>query len=469
MGNSYFTSDAKVASLLQEGLLEHYFGANLRNPMNWRGLYTPKQWMDRATQIMRTKRGSIAAKALPLPFSTDPSDATFELEQWPVDIKHFANTIPTDLLESGLTLAELVPQVIEGLARSFSLSANVLARYPAMNAALAGQTTTSTADTSMVKVVASINGFCFARDAGNRLSPVSSLNTLKVWVYSSATWTSHTLISAVPTTPGLVTGPGTLTFTGGNFTTVNADLIVADTASYRVISSGGLGIDSITAGDVIADVEIKTAVARLRQMGVPTFADGLYKLILSPSDMAQLLGSSPIQLMLRGRGLNANDMSNPEVSAQIYNVLGCRLIEDAYADPSTYPASVAAGDYLDAPKLNASNVPLSTALVVGNGGLTEDWKDAMATMNPAGYNGSVGDFGKWAVNDQGVETNTDRCRLILRAPIDKVQQVIQATWSYVGGYSVATDFTSEIAGGPLVALTGSNSAYKTIVPIIHAA
>lgn len=461
-----FVSDAKIATLMQSGLLEKLFNVNLRNELNWRSLYTPKYWADRAVDIVRTKRGTMAGNATPLAAGVDPSDGTYEFEQWPASIAFYGDSIPTDLVTSGLTLAELLPESLEALARSFARTMNTISRYPVVNAALAGQTTTSTAATGQTKAVASINGFCFAKDSANKYSPVSAANTLKVWVYHGAAWAAKTCTGVVPATPGYVTGPGDLTFSDAGFATIAGDLVVADTASARVIAGGGLSVDTIGATDFISAVTVKKAVARLKYLGVPTFDNGSYKLVISPNNNVNLLNDTQILLAMRGQGLDPRDLANPNVTAALNKVFGCTVVEDAYADPATF--NVIAKDYLDCPTVNAGGTPLAVAYVVGKGGLVEDWREPVQGVPPSGYNGTVGEFGKWKENSSGVETMTDRARLILRAPLDKEQRVVSSAWGYMGGYNVATDFTAEIAAGPLAALTGSNSAYKRYVAIVSA-
>jgi hypothetical protein len=66
----------------------------------------------------------------------------------------------------------------------------------------------------------------------------------------------------------------------------------------------------------------------------------------------------------------------------------------------------------------------------------------------------VGDF---QVVNMGVEVQTERIRLILRAPINRLQDQVAATWSTTTSFPVPSDVSS---GGP--------QRYKRALIIEHA-
>jgi hypothetical protein len=471
-----FTSDPATSALLQSGLLEPLFRGNLRVDLNLRALYAPTLLTmreSRAVQIIRSRRGTVAGTGEILAFGADPGDATVGVEQWPVNVAHYGKALPIDMIESGLALADLVPEYLEALAHGAGKFQQIQARFPLFNTAVAGQTTTDTAATGTTKHLASCNGFAFSRAANGQYAPVGGGNTLKVWVLHGGTWSAQTVTAVVLDTPIALSdpfrqiGPGTITL--DSCTTSAGDLIVADTASYRVIAGGGLGIDSIGGTDALSGVTVKQAVARLRLAGAQTFPEGGYRCILNPDGQSMLLNDNQVLLALRGQGLDKDDLMNPNVSAKLVAAFGCTFVEDAYADLAAYPSlGVAGNDYVDVPTVNAGGVALSTAFVVGAGNLSECWKDPYTQNNPAGFNGTVGEFGGWAEQGDGITTNVDRIRLILRAPLDKMQRAMSSAWSWFGAYDVGTDFTSESQIGPLAVLTNSNSAYKRVCSIFYA-
>jgi hypothetical protein len=474
-----FTSDAATSALLQSGLLEPLFRSNLRVDLNLRSLYTPELLTlreSRAIQIIRSRRGTVPGVGEVLAFGSDPTDTAYGVEQWPVNVAHFGKPLPLDLIESGLALADLLPENLEALAHGAGKFQQIQARFPLFNTAVAGQTTTDTTGTVTSVHLRDCNGFCFSRGANGQLAPVSAANTTKVWILHGGSWTSVACTGVVLDSPITLSdafrqiGPGVITIPATAVT--SGDLIVADSASMRVISGGGMSIDTITSADYLTGVTIKQAVARLRLAGARVFPEGGFRCILSPDAMVQLTNDNQVLLALRGTGLDPRDQSNPNVTAKMVSAFGCAFIEDAYADLDAYPSlGVSGNDYVSVPQFNAGGVPLSTAFVCGSGNMTECWKDPYTQNNPAGFNGTVGEFGGWAETGDGITTNVDRIRLILRSPIDKMQRTLSSAWSWFGSYDIGTDFTSESQIGPMPgvsALAGSNSAFKRCVPIFSA-
>ena len=51
------------------------------------------------------------------------------------------------------------------------------------------------------------------------------------------------------------------------------------------------------------------------------------------------------------------------------------------------------------------------------------------------------------MTNNGIQIETDRISLILRAPLNRLQDQVSSTWSYTGAFPVPTDIT---AGGPQI-------------------
>jgi len=75
-------------------------------------------------------------------------------------------------------------------------------------------------------------------------------------------------------------------------------------------------------------------------------------------------------------------------------------------------------------------------------------------VTEAGITGKVGEF---QVVNAGVEVETKGIRLILRAPLNRLQDQVAATWSISTSFPVPSDVTS---GGP--------QRFKRAVVIEHA-
>ena len=63
----------------------------------------------------------------------------------------------------------------------------------------------------------------------------------------------------------------------------------------------------------------------------------------------------------------------------------------------------------------------------------------------------------FSITNGGVQVMTDRIRYIIRAPLDRAQQVVGQMWSWSGDFAIPTDL-----------LTGDSARFKRAVVIEHA-
>jgi hypothetical protein len=100
------------------------------------------------------------------------------------------------------------------------------------------------------------------------------------------------------------------------------------------------------------------------------------------------------------------------------------------------------------------SVKIRRPIVTGYGSIYELYLNEMQRfVTEAGTTGKVGGF---TVTNNGMAVETARIRLTLRAPLDRLQQVVSATWSWSGDFAVPTD-----------ALSGGSSQFKRAVTIEH--
>jgi hypothetical protein len=81
--------------------------------------------------------------------------------------------------------------------------------------------------------------------------------------------------------------------------------------------------------------------------------------------------------------------------------------------------------------------------------------DEKAYVTEAGITGKTGEF---QIVNAGIEVQTERIRLILRAPINRLQDQIAASWSITTAFPVPSD-----------AVSGGAQRYKRAIVIEHAA
>ena len=79
------------------------------------------------------------------------------------------------------------------------------------------------------------------------------------------------------------------------------------------------------------------------------------------------------------------------------------------------------------------------ALMTGKGMVYEKYLDESAFGTEAGTTGKIGEFD---VVNNGIQIMTERIRLILRAPLDKLQQVLTCTWSISTSFPIPSDITA---------------------------
>jgi hypothetical protein len=75
-------------------------------------------------------------------------------------------------------------------------------------------------------------------------------------------------------------------------------------------------------------------------------------------------------------------------------------------------------------------------------------------VSEAGVTGKIGEF---QVVNQGIEVNLENVRLAIRSPIDRLMDMVSATWSITTAFPVPSDVTS-----------GGNERFKRGIVIEHA-
>jgi len=109
---------------------------------------------------------------------------------------------------------------------------------------------------------------------------------------------------------------------------------------------------------------------------------------------------------------------------------------------------------LGAESINESGVGIGRIVVTGRGALIERALDEKQYVTEAGITGKVGEF---SIVNNGIGVETNGVRLILRAPLNRLQDVVAATWSISTSFPVPSDITS---GGP--------QKFKRAIVIEHA-
>ena len=454
-----------IGSLIQERTLERVFHDALFPRLLYRSEARPEMWpANLGERMVFTRAGLIPVNVASLTPGTDPTPAEYETEQWEVEAAQYGNTIDTHMPTSHVSLASLFLRNTVQLGLNAGQTLNRLPRNKLFQAYLSGDTSidqvAAAAATSIH--VASINGFTEVLVNG-RLQAVSAANPLPV-SFSIGGEPANTVIGAVPDDPALPLGPGTLTLgtgltVGGGGGAVR-DAVRADTRARKIRVGGAATIDGLTAANIVTLQDIIDAVALLRQNNVPPCSDGYYHVHMDPIAEAEIYQDNQFQRL---------HQSLPDSAA--YRDLSIGMLVGAYwYRNSESPSSTNSGTLVDtsgaggtdarhgseigADVINNSGVPVRRTIVMGGGTIYEKFLDESKYITEAGVTGKIGEF---SITNAGVQVMTERIRLSLRSPLDRLQQTVAQTWSWSGDFAIPSDAT-----------VGNDARFKRAIVIEHA-
>lgn len=436
----------EIANLIQDRTLERVFHDALFPRLLFRSEAMPEMWpVNLGERMVFTRAGLIPVSTDPLTPGQDPSQTTFAYEQWEAEARQFGNTIDTHMPTSYVSLAPLFLRNTVQLGLNAGETLNRLVRDRLYRAYVGGQTVlTATAATGSTTLsVANLNGFTEVLVDG-RPTPVGGAAPLQIAVRGDAgTDFNVNVTGATPTDPANPFGPGTLTVSA---TTDDATVtpgaarpaVRASNRSRIVRVGGGTSADALTASDVLTLDTIIAATTRLRAARVPPMADGYYHCHLSPEGEAQIFGDPHWQRLYTAL---PDSMAYRDLA--IGQMVGCRFYRNTEVPNSqnsgnlvsTGTNSQSSGS-VGAEIVNETGLPVQRAIVIGGGAVYEKYLDESKYITEAGVTGKIGEF---TVVNNGVQVMTNRIRYILRAPLDRLQQVVAQSWSWSGDFPIPSD------------------------------
>jgi hypothetical protein len=451
---------SSILNLAQERTLERTFNDALFPRQLFRMEATPEVWpANLGDQMIFTRSGLIAPAIAPLIPGQDPTPQSFDTEQWSATASQYGNTIDTYMPASNVTLASLFLRNTQNLGMNAGQSLDRLARNRLFSAYLGGETSVRVLGVIAATTlgVASANGFTQQLQAG-RLSPVSSLNPLAI-TFSSAE-PANTVVGVVLADPSQPFGPATLVLGAALTTAVPLrTAVLAGTRARRLRVGGGSTVDGISSANILDLNSVISAVARLRDLNVQPHADGRYHVHLSAQAEAEIFRDNAWQRLHQSM---PDSYAYKELA--IGEAIGCIFFRNTQ-DPnvqtvnSTIALPGVGGLSVLAPEVGAditteAGLPIRRTIVTGGGVLYEKFLDESAYISEAGVTGKVGEF---LITNGSAQVMTDRIRFIMRAPLDRMQQVVSQSWSWSGDFAVPSDAT-----------TGDTAAVKRAVVIEHA-
>ena len=410
---------AGIQAMLQNGMLDRVFRDALVPNFLFPQIADAEPWMGGLGDTKTfTRKGLLAPVTTPVTGS-DPSAATYSIEQWSVTMDQYANSMDTNMLGSSMALASKFLADVENLGINAGQTINQVARNKLYSAYSGGRTWCTTAGSSDTSIIVqSVSGFTTVMVNGVPTA-VSASNPLNV-----------TIAGVANTVTGVNTGTSTLTL-GTARVDVAGDYVVAANAPVTVRATGNSAYD-LSSSNVVTFANFRAAVARLRKMAVPTVG-GYYVAHIDPDTEAQLFADSDFKQALQGR-----------VDSPIYRDLSIGRFAGIDWVRNLEAPTIANGG-------SAGTLLVHRPIVLG----------ANALMS-APFEGTNSLLAGTGVEDVP-EIRTIQAApavdvtLLVRPAQDRLQQVISSTWSWVGDFGVPSD-----AG------TGDAALYKRGVVIEHA-
>ncbi len=452
----------EIRALVQENLLERAFHDALFPRLMFRSEAMPQLWPDNVGDAMVfTGTGLISPKMRPLTPGSDPTPSTYQSEQWSSQLQQYSDTIDTHMPTSITAIANLFLRNAQQLGMSAGSSLNRMVRNRIGNAAEAGSTVADGTQGSSTTIrVKRLNGFTTARrpdlTAGSavRFAAVSSNNPLLIKTGSALT--ANTVTGFTPDTAGDELGPGTLTL-GTAAAVTDRDPILADDRTSVVRVGGGNRTDDVGTTDLLSLAAIRTAVSRFWSQNVPEMPDGRFHAHIDPTGQNQIFADTEFQRLLTslpdyymykqfavGEILNTvifRDSENPQVDTVIGGSTGTFSLDDPFAPELWSNGSITTG------------VKIHRALFVAQSAIFEYYQNLGALITDAGVTGKVGTP---TINNNGIDVLTERIQLIIRAPLNRLQDLVSTSWKFIGDWPVRTDVT-----------TGDAARYKRMVSVQH--
>lgn len=452
---------AELSALIQDRTLERVFHDALFPRLLFRSEAVPELWpVNLGERMVFTRAGRIPVGTTPLTPGQDPTPSSYAVEQWEAEARQFGESIDTHMPSSYVSMAPLFLRNTVQLGLNAGETLNRLVRNALFRAYLGGQTNTIVAALAGATVlqVASLNGLS-ERVVGGRPAPVSAVNPLPITI-NVVGEPANTVIGAIPLNPADPFGPGTIQLGTATTNAIPVRTAVLASTRSRITRVGGtLSVDGLTSANILTLQTVIDTVARLRADLIPPAPDGFYHVHLTPAGEAQLFADNAFQRLYQSLPDNAvyrDQAIGQLLGCRFYRNTECPNVDNAglLIDTSGGAGAARESSEVGAEVLNQSGVAIQRAIVVGGGAIYEKYLDEGRFLSEAGVTGKVGEF---AITNGGVAVMTERIRFIMRAPLDRAQQVVSQTWTWSGDFPIPSD-----------GLTGTLARYKRAAVIEHA-
>ncbi len=408
--------------------------------------------------------GLMPIDASPLKPGDDPKPDTYPMEQWTAQMNQYAKSIDTHMPTSMVAIANLFLRNSHQLGLQAAQTLNRKVRDQIFNAAISGWTVADGAQTGVTTLRGKrLNGFTRARHPAlaAKFDLVSSSNPLSITIFDT---TPAAVVRSVTgftaDNPGDEVGPGTLTLATA-VTVLDRAYVVSSDATQTVWVGGGNKVDDIGSTDLPTLGSIRTAVSNFRQQNVPEHPDGNFHSHLDPTSESLIFQDSEFQRLLTA--LPDSYFYSQFAIGKLLGTVFFRNTENPV--PETVIGGGAAGatpafdlrDPFPGEMWNngssTTGVKIHRILFTAQGGVMEYYNDMSQLITEAGLNGKLAEPN---VVNNGIEVFSDRIQLVIRAPQNRLQDLVSVSWRFMGDWPLRTD-----------AATGNASRYKRFSVVNH--
>lgn len=426
---------AAAQLIVQNGFLLRFFKAALIPQLIYRGLLKGfKTPMHLGQSFTETRKGLLPIVQNAMTPATD-TDITSGLtpvsvayEQYSYTMSQYGQPVPINLLSSAIAIADLVKSAAEDLGLNAGQSLDVQARRRLSQAYRGGRTyiTTAAGPTTTV-AVNDISGFTFVFVNGVQTA-VSVTNPMAITITESGVATTRNVtgyaVGTLNTAQDNITGTLTLS---ANVTVIVGDSVVSTFAPFSIRPGGGTTSYNLTGSNIMTLQNLVDATAKLRSLAIPAHEDGFYHAVLDAGQVAELFADSAFQ-----RVYDTHADSEEFKRGAIGIAGGVKIFESQQAPNGNNPASV----YV---------------------------RRGFVTGKEVGYEAQFEGIARWleaagmSATGSVVYDPDLACAVIVRNPLDVLQQVVFMSWSFIGDWAMGTDSLSTIGN--------STAYYKRAVMI----
>lgn len=454
----------QVRAVVQQNMLERAFHDALFPRMLFRGEATPVEWPQNVGDSMIfSAPGLIPVDARPTVPGTDPTPTSYPIEQWFAQLQQYSGSIDTHMPTSITAIVDLFMRNAHQLGMQASQTLNRKVRDVLFAAALSGWSVADGAAAATTALrVKRLNGFTRARNpnlsGGStvRFDFVSASNPLAIKVFDNGVETAFNVIGFVADVPGDEQGPGVLTLDAAVTNVLNRAYVVSADRTYLVRVGGGMSVDSIGPTDLPTLADIRAAISHFWEQNVPEHPDMRFHAHIDPVSQAKVFNDPEFQRLLTA--LPDYYIYKQFALGEMLSTVFLRNSESPI--PSTVVGGLTATYDLRDPfvgELYAGGTPSGTKihriLFTAQGGVMEYYQNLDALITEAGLTGAVAEP---RIVNNGIEIMSDRIQMIIRGPLNRLQDQVATSWKFIGDWPVRTD-----------AATGDEARYKRVLTIEH--